>query len=191
VPDAATAYPELAALESRGDMAELIGQVRAAVMADPARALADPVVQAWLRRRWAALVVRRAALDEKAVAIARGRERRLDPRQAVARRFVAPGLSGAFWREQPDFEPRSISATTVVLCPGLLGALMPMTAFATTAPLLEQEFGVRVVVADSHPAATCSANGRDILRAVTRGEGFAVDGSELRPGGRSRPVTLC
>jgi hypothetical protein len=59
---------------------------------------------------------------------------------------------------------------------------MPMTAFSTTAPLLEREFGVRVIVADSHPAATCRANARDILRAVTRGEGFAVDGTELRPG---------
>ena len=59
---------------------------------------------------------------------------------------------------------------------------MPMAAFATTAPLLEREFAVRVIVADSHPAATCAANARDILRAVTRGEGFAIDGTELRPG---------
>jgi hypothetical protein len=177
-----TAYPELAALEARGDVAELIGQVRAAVAADPAAALADPVVQAWLARRWTALVVQRAALDEQAVVIARGRAPRLDPLEAVARRFVTPVLSGAPWREQPEWERRLISATTVVLCPGLLGALMPMIAFASTAPLLEQEFGVRIIIADTHPAATCTSNARDILRAVTRGEGFAVDGTELRPG---------
>jgi hypothetical protein len=151
------------------------------VVADPAGALADPVVQAWLARRWKALVVQRAALDEKAVAIARGRSHRLDPLEAVARRFVSARQSGAPWREQPGWEQGRISGTTVVLCPGLLGALMPMTAFASTAPLLEREFGARVIVADSHPAATCSANARDILRAVTRGEGFAVDGMELRP----------
>ena len=124
------------------------------------------------------LVVQRAALD----AIARRRAHRLDPHEAVARRFVTPAPSGAPWREQPPWERRAVSATTVVLCPGLLGALMPMAAFATTAPLLEREFGVRVIVADSHPAATCASNARDILRAVTRGEGFAVDGTELRPG---------
>jgi hypothetical protein len=182
MPDNATAYPELAALEARGDVVELIGQVRAAVVADPAGALADPVVQEWLARRWTVLVIQRAALDEHAVATARARAHRLDRHEAVARRFVTPAPSGAPWREQPAWERRAISTTTVVLCPGLLGALMPMAAFATTAPLLEREFGVRVVVADSHPAATCEANARDILRAVTRGEGFAVDGTELRPG---------
>jgi hypothetical protein len=46
MPDDATGYPELAALEARGDVVELIGQVRSAVVADPAGALADPVVQA-------------------------------------------------------------------------------------------------------------------------------------------------
>jgi hypothetical protein len=182
VPDHPTAYPELAALEARGDVVELIGQVREAVVADPVAALADPVLQAWLGRRWTALFVQRAALDEQAVATARGRARLLNPLDAVALRFATPALSGAPWREQPAWERRSLSATNVVLCPGLLGALMPMMAFATTAPLLEQEFGVRVIVADSHPAATCTANARDILRAVTRGEGFAIDGTELRPG---------
>jgi hypothetical protein len=177
-----TAYPELAALQARADVAELIEQVRAAVVADPAVALSDPVVQQWLSRRWTALVVQRAALDERAVATARRRPHRLDPLDAVARRFVTPVLSGAPWREQPEWQRRPASRTTVVLCPGLLGALMPMTAFSTTAPLLEREFGVRVIVADSHPAATCTANARDILRAVTRGEGFGVDGTELRPG---------
>jgi hypothetical protein len=181
MPDS-TAYPELAALEARGDVPELIGQVRAAVEADPAAAVADPVVQAWLARRWTALVVQRAAHDEQAVAIASRRAHRLDPLEAVARRFVTPLQSGAPWREQPAWGRRAISGTTVVLCPGLLGALMPMTAFASTAPLLEREFGVRVIVADSHPAAPCMANARDILRAVTRGEGFALDGTELRPG---------
>jgi hypothetical protein len=178
----ATAYPELAALEARGDVAELIREVREAVVADPAGALGDPVVQAWLARRWTALVVQRAALDEHAVATARGRAHGVEPLEAVARRFVARAPSDAPWREQPACERRAISAVTVVLCPGLLGALMPMTAFATTAPLLEREFGVRVIVADSHPAATCAANAGDILRAVARGEGFAVDGTELRPG---------
>jgi hypothetical protein len=182
VPDRSTAYPELAALEARADVVELIGQVRAAVVADPAAALADPVVQEWLARRWTALVVQRAALDEQAVAIARRHARRRDPLEAVAQRFVIPALSGAPWREQPAWERRPRSATTVVLCPGLLGALMPMMAFSTTGPLVEREFGVRVIVADSHPAATCSANARDVLRAVTRGEGFAIDGTELRAG---------
>ena len=139
----ATAYPELAALEARGDVPELIEQVRAAVLPDPAAALADPVVQAWVARRWTALVVQRAALDERAVAIARRRAHRLDPLDAMARRFVTPQASGAPWREQPPWEHRPISATTVVLCPGLLGALMPMAAFATAAPRLEGEFGVR------------------------------------------------
>lgn len=178
----ATAYPELAVLEAAGDVPELIEQVRAAVVTDPVAAIADPVVKAWLARRWTALAVQRGALDPEAVAIARGRARRLAAQEAIARRFVLPALRGAPWRELPPAERRPLSATTVVLCPGLLGALMPMSAFASTAPLLEREYGVRVVVADSHPAASCSANARDILRAVTRGEGFAVDGTELRPG---------
>jgi hypothetical protein len=188
---AATAYPELAALEARGDVPELMGQVRAAVTADPAAAFADPVVQAWLARRWTALAVQRAAGDDAAVAIAQGRARRLDPLDAVARRFVMPSLRGAPWRELPPAGGRRLSATTVVLCPGLLGALIPMAAFASTALQLEREFGVRVVVADSHPAATCSANARDIVRAVTRGEGFAIDGTELTPGAEEpRDVVL-
>jgi hypothetical protein len=91
----ATAYPELAALETRGDMAELIRQVREAVVADPAGALADPVVQAWLARRWTALVVQRAALDEQAVATARERAHGLEPLEAVARRFVTRAPSEA------------------------------------------------------------------------------------------------
>jgi hypothetical protein len=178
----ATAYPELAGLEASGDVPELIAQVRAAVLAEPARAIGDAVVNSWLGRRWTALAIQRAALDDAAVAIARGRAAQLDPHEAIARRFVLPVLGGAPWRELPPSDRLTLSSTTLVLCPGLLGALMPMSAFASTAPLLEQEFGVRVVVADSHPAASCGANARDILRAVTRGEGFAVDGSELRPG---------
>ena len=177
-----TAYPELAALEASGDVPELIEQVRAAVVADPVAAIADPVVKAWLSRRWTALAVQRAALDPEAVATARGRTRRLGAPEAIAHRFVVPALRGAPWRELPPVERRPLSATTVVPCPGLFGSLMPMSAFASTAPLLEREYGVRVVVADSHPVASCSANARDILRAVTRGEGFAVDGTELRPG---------
>ncbi|MBV8945929.1 MAG: hypothetical protein JO286_05340 [Solirubrobacterales bacterium] len=178
----ATAYPELAALEASGDVPELIEQVRGAVVADPVAAIADPVVKAWLGRRWTALAVQSAALDPQAVAVARRRARRLTAHEAIARRFILPSLPGAPWRELPPAEGRALSATTVVLCPGLFGALMPMSAFASTAPLLEREYGVRVVVADTHPAASCSANARDILRAVTRGEGFAVDGTELRPG---------
>ena len=176
-----TAYPELAALEASGDAPELIEQVRAAVVADRVAAIADPVLQAWLGRRWTALAVQRAALDPEAVAIARGRARRIAADEAIARRFVLPAVRGAPWRELPCAERRPLSATTVVLCPGLLGSLMPMSALASTAPLLEHEYRVRVIVADSHPAASCSANARDILRAVTRGEGFAVDGTELRP----------
>lgn len=177
----ATAYPELAALEASGDVPELIEQVRAAVLADPVAAIADPVIKAWLARRWTALAVQRAAQDADAVAVARGRTRRLPADEAIARRFLLPALAGAPWRDLPPPERRALSATTVVLCPGLFGALMPMSAFASTAPVLEREYGTQVVVADTHPAASCSANARDILRAVTRGEGFAVDGSELRP----------
>lgn len=177
----ATAYPELAALEASGDVPELIEQVRAAVLADPVAAIADPVIKAWLARRWTALAVQRAAQDADAVAVARGRTRRLPADEAIARRFLLPALAGAPWRDLPPPERRALSATTVVLCPGLFGALMPMSAFASTAPVLEHEYATQVVVADTHPAASCSANARDILRAVTRGEGFAVDGSELRP----------
>jgi hypothetical protein len=99
-------------------------------------------------------------------------------------------LRGAPWREQPEFEPRPISGTTVVLCPGLLGALMPMMAFATTAPLRERAFGVGIIVADSHPAATCAANAATSSAPSRVASGSRPMGRSCGPG-RSRPATCC
>ena len=54
------------------DYLTVIGEVRAAIAADPVAAIQDPIIHDWLGRRYRNLFVQEAAQSEKAVKEATG-----------------------------------------------------------------------------------------------------------------------
>jgi len=94
------------------------------------------------------------------------------PRQKIAEHFLT-GKDKLAWKdEQPGAHVSRISKTTLLFCPGLLNGMLPVRAFETAFPRLEERFSLRVLRSDSHPARGCEANMADILGALNEGTGF-------------------
>jgi hypothetical protein len=186
---------QLQDLEDSGDYPGLIASVRERVAADCKATLADPWVQGWLSRRFRWLFLDVAMTDPAAVTEAadyarslRGRSaRNLPPRAQVAARFLRDPADDVLDAEQPPASALAIRNTTLVLCPGLLNGLMPVTPFERGFPEVAARYGMKALVTDSHPFRTCDANTADILDTLEHGRGLGPDGEPIAPEAASPP----
>lgn len=153
----------------------VIAGVRA-LLADNPRAVAEPLVKAWMARRWRNLFLQAAAQDKAALKVARGLKRYVrDPRskqQVIAERFLR-GATPADWDPAlPPAQAGALTGTTLVFCPGFINGLLPVHAFQHEFPALAAAHGWSILSADAHPVRGCEANVADLHAAVTRGLGY-------------------
>ncbi len=77
-------------------------------------------------------------------------------RTRLAERFLHPDHLDEAEAELPEVGRGSVTETTFVVCPGLIGAMLPLRAFEHTLPVLDSEDGLAIICADAHPMRDCS-----------------------------------
>lgn len=162
------------------DYAKVITQVRDALARDPGAAMADPLVRAWIGRRFRHIFLDEAQADPTAVKHSQRHfplsvTDRRDDREKVAQRMFRSIEPAEIHAEMPPAQPVGFDNTTLVLCPGLLTGYMPGLALQAELPLMVERFGARILSADSHPGRSCEANAADLGAALEHGVGNAPD----------------
>jgi hypothetical protein len=165
---------------AREDFDTVIDEVRSAMTTDPAAALRDPVINAWLGRRFRNLFIGEASVDPDALKHSRGPLpfRLLDSRsdrERVAKRMIKGISDEEIATEMPPPDPGTFANTTLLFAPGLLTGLLPVLAFQSVWPQLKERFGMRILAADSHPMRSADANVADLVAAIERGTGVDSD----------------
>lgn len=179
-------YPEIAAALVRADYRAVIHDVRRAVSQDSTRALSDPVIQQWLGRRYRDLFLAEAEKDESArrtakVPLPMQFLDRRSGRELLAARYLKGVAREEALDELPAAKDPKIKKTTLLFVPSLLTGLLPVMAFQSVWPRLEQRFGVRILAADVHPARSSEANVDDIVAAMDSGAGRDAYSEEIAP----------
>jgi hypothetical protein len=168
------------------DYLTVIREVRAAMQADPVAAVQDPVIGAWLGRRYRDIFLQEAIADPAAVKHSQATfplsllDRR-SQRERVGRRMFRHPDAAELAAEMPPAEVGPMGNTTIVFAPGLLTGLLPVLAFQAVWPQITRRFGVPVIAVDAHPMRSSEANVADLENAIERGIGVApdIDGSYI------------
>ncbi len=159
------------------DYETVISEVRVAIAANPGAALADPVINDWLGKRFRNIFIDEAAADPEAVKHSEAPfpirlvDQR-DTRERVAKRMIRHITDDEIATQMPPPAIPVVSNTTIVFAPGLLTGLLPDLAFQSVWPTVTRRFGVRVIASDSHPMRSAEANVVDLENAIERGIGF-------------------
>lgn len=170
-------------LEQGQDYASLIKFVRSSIKKD-SKTIKDKDVKEWLGKRWRNIFISEAAKDPKSVAVATekklfgGKDNRSD-REKVAYRFLRAEGPDEWSLDMPEAEYTPLKKTTLVFCPGLLTGLLPVLAFQDAFPIIEEEYGVRVIQSDSHPVRGCEANLADLTKAIDKGIGLDANSKPI------------
>lgn len=188
---------DLQELERKHDYTALIGALKQRVR-ENRRVLADPYVKEWCGRRWRNLFISEAVRDRGALKAARRgmfpipRDKR-SPRQRIAERFLkaGEGVPREWELDLPGAQLDEVKNTTFVFCPGLLTGMLPVRAFASAFPAIEEKYGVRIIRADLHPARGCDANAEILSNTIERGAGRDAGGTPIAPGEASPPGDVC
>ncbi len=188
----AAGYPKINAALVKADYPTVIKLVRAEIAKDPVAVLSDPRIQDWLGRRYRNLFLNEAEKDESALRAAKvPMPMQLLDRRSSRELLAARYLKGLPRQEaQTDMPPaneKRIKGTTLLFVPGLLAGLLPVLAFQTVWPRIEDRFGVRILTADIHPARSSAANAEDIKAALDQGVGFDAD-SDYVDSATGKPV---
>ena len=181
---------QLAAADASDGFEEALAAVRQAVEADPSGSLCDPLVKAWIGRRYRYLFTVECSRSAEALGLA-GLSLGVAPdsatRQQLAARFLAGIDPGEVAGEQPDPPDPHLAGSTVLFAPGLLTGLLPDLALCDVWPLMHARFGLRVIAADAHPMRGCGANVADLAAALTQGVGYDEAGHFRGPGEATPP----
>ena len=159
------------------DYETVISEVRVAIACKPGAALADPVINDWLGKRFRNIFIDEAAADPEAVKHSEAPfpirlvDQR-DTRERVAKRMIRHITDDEIATQMPPPAIPVVSNTTIVFAPGLLTGLLPDLAFQSVWPTVTRRFGVRVIASDSHPMRSAEANVVDLENAIERGIGF-------------------
>lgn len=163
---------------ARKDYPEVIRLVREAMTTDPQAALDDPVISAWLSRRYRNIFITEALADPNAVKNSQAPFpiKLIDPRsdrEKVAKRMISNVTDEELTEELPLAQPSGFANTTLVFAPGLLTGLLPNLAFESVWPKMINRFRVKIAIADSHPMRSCEANVADLENVIERGIGVS------------------
>lgn len=161
----------------REDYETVIAEVRAAMTADPMGALADPVINDWLGRRFRNIFISEAVADPHALKSSQAMfplnlvDQR-DERQRVAERMIRDISPDEIHMQMPRATASDLGNTTLIFAPGLLTGLLPSLAFQFIWPEINERFGLRVLASDSHPMRSSDLNVPDLENAIERGIGI-------------------
>jgi len=156
------------------------------VAENPVAALSDPVIQDWLGRRYRNIFLTEAANDRNALRVAVNKvplpmqfiDRR-STKELLASRFLKGSAREESHVEMPVAAEPHLDFTTLLFVPGMMTGLLPVTAFQSVWPRLEDRFGVKILTADVHPARSSHDNGEDIQAALDRGRGIDADSLQI------------
>lgn len=168
---------------ARKDYPEVISLVREAMTTDPQAALNDPVINAWLGRRYRNIFITEALANPDAVKNSQAPFpiSLVDPRsdrEKVAKRMISNIADDELHEVMPPAEPTAFANTTLVFAPGLLTGLLPNLAFQSVWPRVMNRFRVKIAISDSHPMRSTEANVADLENVLERGIGVSpIDAS--------------
>ena len=181
-------------LERDGNFTGLIDEVRDALQKDPAL-FRHPFIKRWCGRRWRNLFLSEAVHDVVAVKKAdKSKIARKDKRpvkQKLAERYLRGDELREWSLEMPPFEyPGAALKTTLVFSPGLINGMLPVRAFQTALPRIEEQLGIRIIRADNHPMRGCQANVQDLTAAIEKGAGLSANTKEIPQDHRVPPKDI-
>lgn len=168
---------------TRSDYPQVIALVRQAMTEDPMSALADPVIQEWLGKRYRNIFITEALANHAAVMHSQAPFplNLVDPRsdrEKVAKRMITNITDDELNEDMPAADPGAFADTTLVFAPGLLTGLLPSLAFQSVWPSLINRFRVKIAITDSHPMRSSAANVADLENVLERGIGVSpIDAS--------------
>lgn len=171
-------------LERTSDYPRFINEVRSLVQQD-ASTFTHPYIKRWCGRRWRNLFLEEAQADDVALKKADkskllGRKDKRSAKQKIAERFLRGDELREWSLELPGFEkPGEPLKTTLLFSPGLINGMLPVRAFQSAFPKIEQELGLKIIRADNHPMRGCKENVSDLLAAIEKGAGLAANTQEI------------
>lgn len=155
----------------------MIELVQKAIAEDQVAALSDPVIAEWLGTRYRNIFLTEASEDPSALRAAKVPmpiqfiDRR-STRELLAARFLKGVNRQESQAEMPDAPEPKLDGSTLLFVPSLMTGLLPVLAFQSVWPRIEDRFSVRVLTADVHPVRPSTDNVEDIKKAFDRGVGL-------------------
>lgn len=182
-------YPEIVAAVVQEDYPTVIRLVRKAIQADPQQALSDPAIKSWLGQRYRNLFLTEAQADEGALRAAKVPQPirlidRRSGRELLATRYIKGVAKTEASVEMPKAKTPKLRGATLLFVPGLMSGLLPVRAFQSVFPKVEDRFGISILTADVHPVRSSHANQDDIAAAFDKGTGLDSSSQEI-PGKRA------
>jgi hypothetical protein len=179
-------------LEREKDFPRLIEEIKTIIQNDR-MTFSHPFIKRWCGIRWRNIFLTQALEDKVALKKADnskllGRKDKRPNRQKLAEQFLRGDEIREWSLDLPAFEKSDKPIdTTLVFAPGLLTGMLPVRAFQTAFPIIEDKLGIRIIRADSHPMRGCKANIDDLLAAIDKGAGFAANTKEISPADQTPP----
>lgn len=188
----ASTVAELEAYLDNEDYVSIIAKVRDLVAEDSA-VFTHEFVKNWCAMRWRNLFLNEAVSDVQALKKSDrsklvGRRDKRPAKQKIAEQFLKGDEMREWSIDMPSFEkPEQPLTTTLVFSPGLLNGMLPVRAFQTAFPKIEEELNIRVLRADNHPMRGCKENIEDLVAAIEQGAGLRANTEEISEEEREAP----
>lgn len=182
-------------LERDANYPRLINEINLALKQDP-NLFTHQFIKRWCGRRWRNLFLHEAVQDQPALKKADktkllGRKDSRPVKQKIAERYLRGDELREWAVEMPEFEkPDGELKTTLVFSPGLINGMLPVRAFQSAFPKIEQELGLRIIRSDNHPMRGCQANVADLLAAIEKGAGLSASAQEIAEADRIPPKDI-
>lgn len=166
-------------LEQQEDFAAVIKEVRT-LLDENIENFKMPFIKHWCRRRWINIFLNEAINDQVALkaskrkGISLKKDKRPD-QQKIAERFLKGDKIKDWATQMPTVDVTDINNTSLLFSPGLLTGMLPVHAFQSAFPQIEEKFGLRILRSDSHPVRGCDENCQDLLNAIDKGVGYSAD----------------
>lgn len=163
------------------------------ILVEDRLAFSHPFIKRWCGIRWRNLFLAEAVHDKVALKKADkskllGRKDKRPAKQKIAERYLRGDEIREWSLELPDFkQPTKSLNTTLIFSPGLLNGMLPVRAFQSAFPKIEEELGIRIIRADNHPMRGCKENTSDLLAAIEQGAGLAANTKQIKEDDRQVP----
>jgi hypothetical protein len=182
-------------LQSEANYDQLIPEIRQLLTSDRS-SFTHPFIKRWCGIRWRNLFLSEAIHDKVALKKADktkllGFKDKRAAKQKIAERYLRGDEIREWSLDLPEFKkPEQTLSTTLIFSPGLLNGMLPVRAFQTALPKVEEDLGLRIIRADNHPMRGCKENSQDLLKAIEHGAGLAANTKEIKEDDRQVPKDM-
>jgi hypothetical protein len=182
-------------LQSEANYDQLIPEIRQLLTSDRS-SFTHPFIKRWCGIRWRNLFLSEAIHDKVALKKADktkllGFKDKRAAKQKIAERYLRGDEIREWSLDLPEFKkPEQTLSTTLIFSPGLLNGMLPVRAFQTALPKVEEDLGLRIIRADNHPMRGCKENSQDLLKAIEHGAGLAANTKEIKEEDRQVPKDM-